>query len=35
MITRKDKKKYKSEEETEDKAYYSNSTDLEIVSEDD
>jgi len=30
MITRKDEEEYKSEEEIEDEAYYSNSTDLEI-----
>ena len=37
MITRKDEEEYESEEEIEDKAYYSNLTDseIEIASDDD
>ena len=37
MIIRKDKEEYKSEEEIEDEAYYSNLTDseIEIASDDD
>ena len=35
MIIRKDKGEYKSEEEIEDKAYYSTDSEIEIASDDD